>query len=129
MNVLGPSVLDLHSLLHNVNSLFLCNSDESIGSASKCISIKFSGGTYVFQGAAGFEVLNSGIAGDFFSFFLLDQQSEFELCYELMCWLLNGTQEMHPVIHLLCKFNHSSDWVWLLIHEVSRLHTTTRHRR
>jgi hypothetical protein len=33
------------------------------------------------------------------------------------------------VIHLLCKFNHTSDWVRFLIREVSRLHTATRHRR
>jgi len=64
VNVLGPSALDLDSLLHNVNSLFFSRSDDSTESASECISIKFSGRTYMFQGVAGFEVLNSGIAGD-----------------------------------------------------------------
>jgi hypothetical protein len=64
VNVLGPSALDLNSLLHNGNSPFLSHSDDSTESASECISIKFSGRTYMFQGVARFEVLNSGIAGD-----------------------------------------------------------------
>lgn len=63
-NVLGPSVLNVNSLLHDVNSLFLSDSDDSTESASECISIKFSGRTYMFQGIARFEVLNSGIAVD-----------------------------------------------------------------
>ena len=35
---------------------------------------------------------------------------------------------MHPVIHLLFKLI-TTEWLWLLIHEVSRLHPTTYHRR
>jgi hypothetical protein len=66
MNVLSPNILNLNSLLHDVNSLFLSDSDDSTEIASGCtsISIKFSGRTYVFQGIARFEVLNSGIAID-----------------------------------------------------------------
>lgn len=64
VNVRGPSASDLNSLMHNVNSLFLSRSDDSTESASECISIKFSGRTYMFQGVARFEVLNSGIVGD-----------------------------------------------------------------
>ena len=41
---------------------------------------------------------------------------------------INGMQEIHPVIHLLFKLNHI-DWVWFLIHEVPRSHTTTHHSR
>ena len=33
---------------------------------------------------------------------------------------------MHPVIIFLLKLNHTSDWVWLLIHEVSRRTTVGR---
>ena len=35
VNVLGPTVLDLNSLLHDVNSLFLSDSDDSTESASE----------------------------------------------------------------------------------------------
>jgi hypothetical protein len=64
VNVAGPIVLDLNSLLHDENSFFLSDSDDSTESASECISIKFSGSTCLFQGVTRFEVLNSGIAVD-----------------------------------------------------------------
>ena len=41
---------------------------------------------------------------------------------------INGTQGIHPVILLLLS-SITIDWVWLLIHEVSRLHTTTHQSR
>jgi hypothetical protein len=64
MNALDPSVLDLNSLLRNVNSLFLSYSDDSTESASECISIQYSGRARMFQGVARCQVLNSGIAVD-----------------------------------------------------------------
>ena len=42
---------------------------------------------------------------------------------------ISGTSKMHPVIHLLLLSSVTSDWIWLLIHEVSRSHTTTHHSR
>jgi len=33
---------------------------------------------------------------------------------------------MHSVIHLVLS-SITTDWVWLLIHEVSRLHMMTQH--
>ena len=39
---------------------------------------------------------------------------------------INCMQEMHPVRHLLLN-SITTYWVWLFIHEVSRLHTTAHH--
>jgi hypothetical protein len=41
--------------------------------------------------------------------FLLNQQSEYEVFYKLMSWLvINGMQEIHPVIYLLIyMFSHN----------------------
>jgi hypothetical protein len=41
-------------------------------------------------------------------FFYLNQQSEYEISYKLMCWpVINGMQEIHPVIYLICMFSHN----------------------
>ena len=56
-----------------------------------------------------------------------NQQSEYRVLYKLLGWL-------HWIVCRKCiqwytvllKLNHTSDWVWLLIHEVSRRTTVGR---
>ena len=50
VNVLVLSVLDLNSLLHNVNSLFFFQTVTTVLKVLlECISMKLSGRTYLFQ--------------------------------------------------------------------------------
>jgi hypothetical protein len=65
VSVLGPIILDLNSVLLNINSLFFLQTLTTVLKVlSECISIKFPGRTYAFYDVGRFEVLSSGIAGD-----------------------------------------------------------------